>query len=70
MGKFMSLSVIGGVIVVAVIYALRSSDKFIKNEPEGGKKTDLLIIISTFAVILAVSLLVPGIYGLVNIFFK
>lgn len=70
MGKFMSLSVIGGVIVVAVIYALRSSDKFIKNEPEGGKETDLLIIISTFAVILAVSLLVPGIYGLVKIFLK
>ena len=70
MGKFVLMSVIGVAIIAAVIYTLRASDKFIKNEPKGGKKTDLLIIISTFAVILAVSLLVPGIYGLVKIFFK
>lgn len=70
MGKFVLMSVIGVAIIAAVIYTLRASDKFIKSEPGGGRKTDLLIIISTFAVILAVALLVPGIYGLVKIFFK
>ncbi len=69
MEKFVLMSVIGVAIIAAVIYTLRASDKFIKNEPKCGRKTDLLIIISTFAVILAVALLVPGIYGLVKNFF-